>query len=102
MGKGNPAWSGGHIDSSGYKVLENRKHEHRNIMEQHLKRKLLPHELVHHKDLNKLNNSIDNLMLFQSKREHLNFHWQLTINALNSIKKTDPTIYKKIINGEFD
>jgi hypothetical protein len=34
---------------------------HRWIMEQHLGRKLEPHEQVHHKDGNPLNNAIENL-----------------------------------------
>jgi hypothetical protein len=38
---------------------------HRYLMEQHLGRKLRKDETVHHKDLNKLNNNIDNLQLRQ-------------------------------------
>tara|TARA_Y100000034_G_scaffold63552_1_gene76880 strand:+ start:550 stop:1371 length:822 start_codon:yes stop_codon:yes gene_type:complete len=45
--------------------------EHRLVMEQHLGRYLLPTEVVHHKDKNKHNNSLDNLELFSSNGEHL-------------------------------
>lgn len=59
-------------------VTENGKRkqvlEHRLVMEQHLGRKLLTSEIVHHKDGDGLNNSLDNLeMMSQSKHqnEHL-------------------------------
>lgn len=47
--------------------------EHRYIMEQHLGRKLNRHEVVHHKDGNKQNNNIDNLVIMhlsEHSREH--------------------------------
>lgn len=37
--------------------------EHRYVMEQHLGRRLLPEEIVHHRDGNKANNALDNLLL---------------------------------------
>lgn len=43
-------------------------------MEEHLGRKLLPTEIVHHKDHNKLNNDISNLELFSSHRDHVIQH----------------------------
>ena len=48
--------------------------EHRFIMEQHLGRKLASDEVVHHKDGNKQNNSIENLVIMprsEHSREHL-------------------------------
>lgn len=47
--------------------------EHRYIMEQFLGRKLHRYEVVHHKDGNKLNNDLDNLVLMtlsDHAREH--------------------------------
>jgi hypothetical protein len=46
---------------------------HRWLMEQHLGRKLLSNEIIHHKDWNKLNNSLDNLEL-TTNSEHRKIH----------------------------
>lgn len=45
--------------------------EHRLVMEHTLGRFLLPTEVVHHRDRNKLNNHPDNLELFSTNAEHL-------------------------------
>lgn len=37
-------------------------------------RVLYNNECVHHKDFNKLNNNVDNLMIFASKADHTSFH----------------------------
>lgn len=47
--------------------------EHRLVMEQHLGRYLEPHEVVHHKDGDKLNNAIENLEL-TTLSEHTGEH----------------------------
>ena len=47
--------------------------EHRAIMEEHLGRKLLPEELVHHKDGDKRNNNILNLEI-TTRSEHAKMH----------------------------
>lgn len=44
------------------------------VAETTLGRHLLPEEVVHHKDLNKLNNNPDNLMVFATKSDHTCFH----------------------------
>jgi hypothetical protein len=39
-------------------------------MTKHLGRKLLPNEHIHHKDGNKLNNNIDNLVVVEASDHH--------------------------------
>jgi hypothetical protein len=56
------------VDGKSKQVLE-----HRHIMEQHLGRKLLSTEHVHHKDHDGLNNALDNLELV-SARDHQRIH----------------------------
>mgnify|MGYP000967476062 CR=1 FL=1 len=74
--KGSIPWnagtSSGWTDKRGYRwlyVSENgrrvARREHRVIMERHLGRKLEPWELVHHKDSNPHNNTIENLELVE-------------------------------------
>ena len=87
-GKNNPSFNGGkHILKTGYYVILNPDHpeadsrgyilEHRYIMECKLGRALKKGEVVHHIDLDKLNNSPDNLMLFKNQSEHAKFHAKL-------------------------
>lgn len=65
-----------HIKRHGYvwisvpSLVTGKKHEmleHRYVMEQHLGRKLLPEETVHHRDGNRQHNLIGNLELFSSR-----------------------------------
>lgn len=54
----------GFINSDGYRVItvnDRQIKEHRHVMEQHLGRKLRPDENVHHRNLDKLDNRVDNL-----------------------------------------
>lgn len=62
-----------HIDTNGYNNKAGER-EHRTIMENHLNRKLRTEEHVHHIDLDKTNNNIENLFLFTSGAEHLSYH----------------------------
>jgi HNH endonuclease len=43
---------------------------HRWVVEQHIKRKLLPTEIIHHKNGNKLDNRIENLQIMKDQKEH--------------------------------
>lgn len=61
-----------------YKTIQINKRQirlHRYIMECYLGRKLNSNEIVHHKDGNKLNNSIDNLELC-TRSEHIKKHYE--------------------------
>ncbi len=49
---------------------------HRWVMEEHLGRKLIKGEIVHHIDGDKSNNDINNLMLFPTKGAHTKFHYE--------------------------
>lgn len=70
-------WAYQYISPQGYLIncadRNNRYEVHRAIMEQHLGRKLTSDEIVHHKDGNKLNNSIENLEIL-TRSEHINLH----------------------------
>ena len=81
-GSRNGSWKGGRqVDVDGYILLKCPDHpfanshgyvrEHRLVMEAHLGRYLQPFEVVHHKDDNPQNNSIENLELFSTNAEHL-------------------------------
>ncbi len=49
-------------------------HTHRIVAERILGRKLLPGEVVHHKDGNKRNNNPKNLKVFNNQAEHAKWH----------------------------
>lgn len=79
-------WNGGKkINTDGYRCIKHKEHpkaqngyvsEHILVMEKNLGRFLYDGEIVHHIDGNKLNNSIDNLKLFQNTAEHTRLHWE--------------------------
>jgi hypothetical protein len=63
--------SPGTINSEGYVSLQRdgkRVKEHRYVMEQHLGRKLLANENIHHKNGNRADNRIENLELWTIKQ----------------------------------
>ena len=76
--------------------------EHRLVMENALGRFLNGNESIHHIDGNKLNNDINNLMLFPTNKEHISFHTKikqfgLTNNILNEIENNRNFIIKQNI-----
>lgn len=79
MGENNSNWSGGsYINDSGYRRLKrgsSYRYEHRLVVESHLGRALTLKEDVHHKDGNKLNNVLGNLLVV-TKSEHALMHGQ--------------------------
>jgi hypothetical protein len=56
-----------------YQFIDSDIYVHRWVMEKHLGKKLSSHEVVHHKDRNKLNNSIENLQIMY-RWEHDEIH----------------------------
>ena len=68
--------------SKGY-VFLGHKREHQVLMEKELGRKLLLGEVVHHKDQNKLNNNLDNLMVM-TRADHTKLHTKLRLLCLNA------------------
>lgn len=79
------------IDNKGYVLVDGRNHkfskpkknglihEHRVNVENYIKRRLKKGEVIHHINLNKQDNRIENLIVFKSPKEHSAFH--------NKIKK---------------
>ena len=63
-------------------------YEHVLVAEQILGRKLKQKEVVHHKDKDRTNNSLDNLMVFQTEEDHIAFH-----GGAECIQDNDGTYY---------
>lgn len=71
----------------GYILIKDHKHpnkdsnnyvqEHVKIMSKHIKRSLLLGEIIHHIDLDKTNNNINNLYLCKNRSEHAKIHWSV-------------------------
>lgn len=55
-------------------IMKNGRAEHLQIVEKFIGRKLNKAERVHHINLNKKDNRIENLMLFPNDKQHISFH----------------------------
>lgn len=81
----NGNWNGGvWVTNRGYRKLLVHGHpradrdgyvlEHVIVMEESIGRRLNKGEVIHHKNHDKTDNSIDNLMLFATHADHIRFH----------------------------
>lgn len=81
------SWNGGRYlnDNGYYRIYDGKNYiyEHKRIMEIFLKRRLTPQEQVHHIDMNKVNNRIENLFYCKNKKEHAKIHTQMEMLAQN-------------------
>jgi hypothetical protein len=68
--------------------------EHQLVVENKIKRMLVKGETVHHIDGNKLNNELNNLMLFKSQNEHKSFE-----NKIRQFGLTNPI--KRVIENRW-
>jgi hypothetical protein len=93
LGEKNYRWNGGkRITGGGYIAVYKPEHpncnkskgvyEHRLIMEKFLGRYLLRAEIVRHKNKNKQDNRVENLVLFENNKEHLKHHKTLRMGVL--------------------
>jgi hypothetical protein len=79
-----PSWKGGISTVNGYRCVYDPEHprhhpngyvyEHIVLAEQKLARPLLPHEVVHHIDGDKANNTLENLVVLGSQGDHIKLH----------------------------
>jgi len=96
-GQNHSQWKGGRGIKSGYWAVYNPTHpralnngrvfEHILIAEKKYGRSISKTEVIHHIDLDRLNNNPDNLLLLQNNREHQLLHGSLDKVVSGLIKK---------------
>ena len=84
-----PSWKGGRrISANGYIEIRVKDHprnrggyvfEHILVMERMIGRYLTKEEVVHHINQNKQDNRVENLMLFQNRKDHAVYHKNLRL-----------------------
>jgi hypothetical protein len=91
INENSPLWKGGIDRYTGYRKRNDGNGktfwEHRLVVSESLGRELKKEEIVHHIDLDKLNNSLDNLYLFSNRRCHMKAHDSLEKCGREFLKK---------------
>jgi predicted DNA-binding protein YlxM (UPF0122 family) len=102
-------WQGGRPIFQGYQYVYAPDHpratktrpyvqEHRLVMEEQIGRHLESHEVVHHKDGNKLNNDASNLVI-KSRAKHLSDHFKASHEVLK-LREENDNLRKRIAELE--
>lgn len=71
-------------DGKGYHILRKKIREHRQVVADFIGRQISKKEVIHHIDENKLNNNLDNLILFRHTNAHTRLHLFIRRHNLDS------------------